>query len=913
MRKKLISLTLIISFILGLFSMSYAEEPDFELLTKLGINIDFTDDTSAVTRKELAEIAISLMGLQISARGEAVFFDVPEKHKDFAIINTVYQNGLMSGYTDMTFRPDNAANTTDAAGIMISMLGYGGALKSLGKERYNEICMALANNAGIYDGVTGGVLTKNKLAKMFLNMLEAEEADMLMEDDIAFDYVGGGETYITSKYGLTVVRGILQSVGEASVLNADVSGYGRISIDGENYNDGGLDLINYLGHRVKAVVDEESGTILSVKSLEREPEELIVPAENIISYDSFILNYYNEKDAVKQEKISPNSRIILNGKNAAYSEDIFSPVAGSIRLTSENESGEYETVIITSEVYVRVNSLSEQTLTDGITQKKINLENKDVAVFADGEKGGTSSLAVGMFAKVSADAMTVTDDGLIWIDNEKSDVITITVLPGESIIGKVTGYSGEEMFVDGEGYETSLYLEKLLDAGILKKPSITAEITLQLNEDGKLIYFTADSMFGADKGLEYGYLLHFGFDTDEEKFIATVVNTKAERVTLNGSENCRLNGQKLDRNRFKDSTGSNMDLYVDGEIRRQLVMYKVNANGEISNIYTAKDYANQYLLDSSGIATTVVNPTYKESGFNGYDDENFSLDFAASASLFRAGFNHLYYFGDKTISFVVPKNPYDLKRYNILLQDAKGAFAYDNNYSVSIYNVTDSFEIGVILQDNSIIENSEVRDLEYNVYGGKNQTHIITKKELAWDEDEEALRARFNVDNFIHNSDGTMRSSVLMCQDDERTDTDTKYKVFPGISFASLEPGDLIHYALDSSGLVERFRIVFRISSMYKSDGSVNYRKLNSSSMEHSIVGCLSRVVKINPDGSLILSYSQTDEFTSLYRASRTEQSYLFDMKNKRGEKLDFSQIEVGDIVFTRSESGTVREIFVYR
>ena len=152
-----------------------------------------------------------------------------------------------------------------------------------------------------------------------------------------------------------------------------------------------------------------------------------------------------------------------------------------------------------------------------------------------------------------------------------------------------------------------------------------------------------------------------------------------------------------------------------------------------------------------------------------------------------------------------------------------------------------------------------------------------------------------------------------MCQDDERTDTDTKYKVFPGISFASLEPGDLIHYALDSSGLVERFRIVFRISSMYKSDGSVNYRKLNSSSMEHSIVGCLSRVVKINPDGSLILSYSQTDEFTSLYRASRTEQSYLFDMKNKRGEKLDFSQIEVGDIVFTRSESGTVREIFVYR
>ena len=114
----------------------------------------------------------------------------------------------------------------------------------------------------------------------------------------------------------------------------------------------------------------------------------------------------------------------------------------------------------------------------------------------------------------------------------------------------------------------------------------------------------------------------------------------------------------------------NTDLFVNGTLRKQLVMYELNEEGEIRSLYTAKDYANTNLLDSENRATEYENPTYNEEGYKGYDEENFSLDFV-DKTLFRTGFNHLYQFNDETIAFIVPKDPNQTQKYKIISGNAK--------------------------------------------------------------------------------------------------------------------------------------------------------------------------------------------------------------------------------------------------
>ena len=229
-----------------------------------------------------------------------------------------------------------------------------------------------------------------------------------------------------------------------------------------------------------------------------------------------------------------------------------------------------------------------------------------------------------------------------------------------------------------------------------------------------------------------------------------------------------------------------------------------------------------------------------------------------------------------------------------------------------MYNVTDEYYIGVALVNNSVTENSSVKTMNYNIYGGKHQSHIITKSSTAWDEEEGETRAQFEAQHFVYNGNGAIADSVLVCDDPELTDTDTHYTAYPNIPFEKLEPGDIIHYYTDSDGKVERFRILLRVSDAFNDDGTANYKFVNKNVREGSLLGAISRVVQINDDGSLILSASAADELTSMYYCESNIE-HLYDTLRKTGGKTELSNIEVGDTVFTRSESGRVREMFVYR
>jgi hypothetical protein len=71
-----------------------------------------------VTRGQVAKIAVESADMQDLSTGTPSFSDVPTNHTFYAYIETAYANGILSGYSDGTFRPNNDATRGQVAKII---------------------------------------------------------------------------------------------------------------------------------------------------------------------------------------------------------------------------------------------------------------------------------------------------------------------------------------------------------------------------------------------------------------------------------------------------------------------------------------------------------------------------------------------------------------------------------------------------------------------------------------------------------------------------------------------------------------------------------------------------------------------------------------------------------------------------
>jgi hypothetical protein len=74
-----------------------------------------------ITRAEIAAVIVRAAGLSIDTSGTA-FTDVPDTHWAYDEIMTAKNNGIVSGYPDGTFRPDNSATRAEAAQMVYNWL-----------------------------------------------------------------------------------------------------------------------------------------------------------------------------------------------------------------------------------------------------------------------------------------------------------------------------------------------------------------------------------------------------------------------------------------------------------------------------------------------------------------------------------------------------------------------------------------------------------------------------------------------------------------------------------------------------------------------------------------------------------------------------------------------------------------------
>ena len=312
----------------------------------LGIIQGYEDGTfrpnNNITRAEFAKIAMSMQGITDSEGLSADFSDIDEDHWASGYIELAKNEGLINGFEDNTFRPNDNVTSNQAVKIIVTMLGREYEAKQHGG--YPEGYIYSANQCGILKGVKelgDEPLKRASAARLVYNALDIKIVTMKESPFKQSENENTLRKRLLLNRNSKKIRGTVTATEHTGINGCSETEKGKISIDGVEY-DTDLQLLNFLGCRVDAYIDEDDNKILSVREFNNEKWE--INAEDICYIDNDEICRYREKNT-NREKISlDNPAVIYNGKTTDSIPRIYN---GMYELIDNDNDNSAEIVKIT--------------------------------------------------------------------------------------------------------------------------------------------------------------------------------------------------------------------------------------------------------------------------------------------------------------------------------------------------------------------------------------------------------------------------------------------------------------------------------------------------------------------------------------------------------------------------------------
>lgn len=187
--KKVLSLVLVLTLVLGSFSFAFAAPSDVvgteyedavARLEQLKVLEGYPDGTfkpaNTITRAEFAAVVVRVKGLEAAAqaaKGTTVFTDVPATNWASGYVNIASKMNFVKGMGDGTFAPNSPVTYEQAVTMVIRALGYEPAAEARGGYPYGYLIVA--NENGLLDavkGVQGLPAPRGLVAQLVDNALE---------------------------------------------------------------------------------------------------------------------------------------------------------------------------------------------------------------------------------------------------------------------------------------------------------------------------------------------------------------------------------------------------------------------------------------------------------------------------------------------------------------------------------------------------------------------------------------------------------------------------------------------------------------------------------------------------------------------------------------------------------------------
>ena len=155
-----------------------------EVLYSLGIVSGYSDGayhpSDGLTRAQFCKLAVLAEGHGDQVTGSTyrtLFSDVTGSHWAAPYINLAYEEGLVSGYGDGTFGPDDAVTVGQAVTVALHLLGY--TTEDVGPF-WPEDYMSMGEKLGLLDGISSDpnhALTRGEAALLLYGLLSQTDKE----------------------------------------------------------------------------------------------------------------------------------------------------------------------------------------------------------------------------------------------------------------------------------------------------------------------------------------------------------------------------------------------------------------------------------------------------------------------------------------------------------------------------------------------------------------------------------------------------------------------------------------------------------------------------------------------------------------------------------------------------------------
>ncbi len=523
--KRLIATALAAAMIFGLVSMGFASdaplsdvvghefEDEIRALAGLKVIEGYTDGTfkpeGTLTRAEYTALIARILGLESMAKamkGETVpFSDVDGSHWASGYILLAEALGVVNGYPDGTFKPENTVSYAEAIKMTLTAMGY--KEEGFPVLRWPVTWLLQANEIGLDDDVTvlaDFPILRADVAKVLHNSLDKHHVKIEKDEFVERGDAPEDKVTFFSKLGVSRYEG--QVVDSPERWDNEK---GKIQVVRKKDDSKDFEFDAYeglLGHKVEVWYEDDTVYAIKTESTEK----------------ALTWKQYNEDVKKKDKDADKELLAFVNYVKVDLTDK-------DNKITSEHE----DIVVVYNEdgdpIAVKALHYSIGTVTDTYVYKDTR---KDIYFEGDVE---TLRLADAEVEYVGVDGFDdiEEDDVVHFIKYEEKDDDDVYIVKRALVVvardiykGTVTEViSGDEWKVDGKVFKVK---GASFESNDLKKDPLGAKVTLYMNKDGKVVRITGETRDKVAKLFGVVQKTVAKWESGKTKHIATIITKDGE-------------------------------------------------------------------------------------------------------------------------------------------------------------------------------------------------------------------------------------------------------------------------------------------------------------------------------------------------------------------------------------------------
>jgi|LSQX01.3.fsa_nt_gb hypothetical protein len=883
---------------------------DIELLANLGIikeNSDEFKPEETVSRGKFAEIISRCMGIEepSSFKGN-IFPDVNDDNIESNYIGSAVTMGLMNGYPDGTFRPEQEITYNQAVTVIVNALGYKIYAEQAGQ--YPNGWIVTASNLGILkrtQQIGEGLIKKEVMAALISNALEVDIMVRVGYGNNSKYEIQKGNNLLTEYLDIYKIQGKVNANYYTTLAGDSTLKKDEIQIGDTVFKTGTPNTAYLIGRDVIAYIQEDKNIknqweALFIEESERTSNTLVVDAKDILSKTTISELFYIDDEGNEEDSVSINEQadLIYNGKVKINwtKEDLVRPT-GEVTLIDNDNDGRYD-VILTDEykslIVKAVNSEQKTIYFDNPNQKWSSIK-------VDPNELGKKVLLVNSDGSTFSIEQCNAWDILSVFKSEDSNVIRI-IRSVKNITGIIEemDYSNNEVVINGENYKISDSFLSFPEYNLL---GVNTQGVFYLDYRNEI----AAIDYNAVKGMQYGYLVSIGSigglnDAPQLK----IFNANGLMMSYDTENKIHFNGNVVNNTVIFNSEKIIKDTSVSNKSKeaiRQLILYGLSSEGKLNRLETSEDGREMNAIDRQN---------------------KFSLDEIIDLAYYRGGnmkmFASRYLVKDDAKIFIVPDTDYAADSAYVMISPADlinglryaGIRVYDVSLDNEISAVTIRRTPDIFLRNTSSV--AVVTRINKGIDESGNDVTMIYAYPGGRDGGEEVILTV----EASYTGEAVFRETVLtdILTESETVDVSGNTLLKATITPDKIRPGDVIQYEADSNSSIIDMRVLFRANTPAEGERvtstSASPTKDNCYSPLYYAYSTVDGVLKNGVRYKVPSASDSSELFERVQVFHANAKIYKYDIDNRKIRMITENEIFENDKMFIQVNSSNTNLMVIY-